>query len=829
VLFSIRGDEIRWSSRNARFVSIVGTARASISNTTIDKSIADDADLYSVSFSGTADYFGEPLTFNTTSAFRGGMGAYPELGILRLIGGASAADVLHGDRPDVRPTDGRVRVDATGNGDFGTMHSFDWSDVAHGVFFEIGDGEVYGLPPGGVDVTTRTSALGGTIEDAAVDPQRNRIYFSITDRNEVVIVDGDSLLVTDRIFVGPGPRGIWLSEDGSTLYSALSQAGAVSALDVETRALETIQVAQAIGSSAAYDVLEASPGVLFVTGNPGPGVGSYVARVDRALNDQITRVADGRSVGNGAHIFISPDRRKVYVGQGPIFFELDPADREAPVVVDGGAAGARVARTLSISPDGGTLYFDTGDVRDAASFEKFGELHRGIPYALLNGHEVALVDGAYFTGTHVFQFDILSAERLDRLDRFTIDCGLSGGANGLVPLRQGGQWLFYSESGICAADILNPDSPPGIDGEGIPPPEVERVSVNAIETTAFESRGVVYERGRQRLFTADDSVIVSAAADTLVPIDTYDVGDRVREFALSPFGDEVAIALESSSSLAFLEIDTGQIETVDFAEPLDLTVISDVAYLDAETLYLSAWGGPTSTQMLVKVSRSNAAPPTRVFPGASSVHGFSLVASADLQRLYASTSSGSPEGIFALDASNPSHPLVAQTDATVSGPWGLELSPDASLIALSSGELFSSSDLAGRGLIDPGASGFSGDSRQIASARSVGELHVFSTTTFTKTLIVETGCGQTAVGRVVAIPEQGAWVMEAGQTLCRFSMPAAPDAMNNQIPLKGALVASRYHCNDDCLARKYVAPILMRSNASKLDRSLRLVHAEERR
>jgi DNA-binding beta-propeller fold protein YncE len=808
--FSIQGDEIRWSSHDARFESSVGGARSGIRGTTIERAVVEDTNQYSVSVSGTADYFGESLTFATTSPLRGGIGTYPELGIIQLRGDASAADLLHGDRLDIRPTEGRFRVDSTGGGLFDALRSFDWTNVGGRVFFGVDVGsENYGPPPGGVDVTTRTSDLGGTIGDVAVDVQRNLIYFSITDRNEVAVVDGDSLLVIERVFVGAGPRGVWLSDDGATLYSALSGAGSVSALDLATRTLEVIPVAQAIGTSVAHDVVEVSPGVLFVTGSPGSLQAAYVARVDRAQSDRVTRIADGRSVGDGARIIVNDDRSRVYVAQGLVFFELDPTDSEGRIVVDGRPLRVSLGETLSISPDGATLYFDEGDVRDAATFEKIGELPRGIPYALPNGHEIALVDGAYFTGAYAFNFDIYSTVLHDRLDRFSIDCGLDRGAMGLVPLREEGQWLFYSTDGICAGDILHPDSPPGSDGEGIPPTDVPRVSVSAIQSQALDLTSVVYDGRRQRLFTVDDDRVLGVTADMLEIVDTYDVGGRAEKIVLSPSGQELAIAFSLSPSLGFLQIDTGQLEMVNFSEPLGLTTISDVVYLDDDTLYLSAWGGPTDSPMLVRASRSNTTPAIHVLPEVQSVRSFSLVASAQLQRLYASTIHG-PGTIYSVDVSQPSHPLVVETEATVRAGDTFELSPDASLLALGSGELFSPSDLTARGTVDRGALGFSGDSRYAATAVSEGELHIFSAATFTKTLIVETGCGQSVVGRVLAIPEQDAWVLKAGSTLCRFSMPQASQTI--AAALKTSLGSSRYYCGDDCVVRKRVAPAVMRAS-----------------
>ena len=146
----------------------------------------------------------------------------------------------------------------------------------------------------------------------------------------------------------------------------------------------------------------------------------------------------------------------------------------------------------------------------------------------------------------------------------------------------------------------------------------------------------------------------------------------------------------------------------------------------------------------------------------------------------------------------------------------LELSPDASLLAIGSGELFSPSDLTPRGTIDRGALGFSGDSRYVATAVSEAELDIFSAATFTKTLIVETDCGQAAAGRVIAIPEQDAWVLQAGSGLCRFNMPHP--SQTSAPALKTSLGSGRYFCGDDCVARKRVAPAVMR--ASELTRYL---------
>ena len=92
-------------------------------------------------------------------------------------------------------------------------------------------GTLDAFEPPAEDVITKDS-LGGLAADMEVDAARQRLYVSVPSRNQVVVISTETYEIIERVTVGPQPRGIDISIDGSLLFVALDGAGSVVFLDL---------------------------------------------------------------------------------------------------------------------------------------------------------------------------------------------------------------------------------------------------------------------------------------------------------------------------------------------------------------------------------------------------------------------------------------------------------------------------------------------------------------------------------------------------------------------------------------------------------------------
>jgi hypothetical protein len=794
---------------------IVSGAGVETRDAFVEKALFPASFTYAVAFAGTTELSGSTFEYETTQSFSGEIDHYPSLGLLEMSGAASAAEVLTDDEFSAY-----FRVDPLGADEFGADLPFYWPDIGIAQLFEVYAEEQGELPSGITDLSSRSWDLYGTVADAAVDTARNRIYFSITDRNEVAVVDMTSLLITERIPVGAGPQGLWLGADGDTLYSALSQAGAVSALDLETRSLETVVVATEVDSTKVTEVIEAAPGIVFATGEGQIGGEFtdfvYVARIDFNSGNAVSRVADGRDIATGfpyASFAVSADGTSVYVGGGSGLFELDATMADASVVME--AMGSPIETYVyAVSPDGSRLYSGDGDVIDTSNFGVVGETNRGWPYPLADGSSIAQLGSGRFLAGDIgvplrfeFNFEFFSAATLAVEDRFAVVCELEEEVFGLLPLPGEGEWLFFGPDGICAVDIFDIANPPGDDAGNPPPDPVERLTVTSSEVALPSlARDMIYDAARGQLYFSvepfDD--ILAYSVMTLDLVETYNLPEQPTRMDLAPSGNELATVLAQSDELGFLNLNTGVFESIVPASTPAVDRIRDVAYVGPDEIYAIAWlgvGAPSPD--LIKLARDNSPVPIEVGSGIAG-NMDELRDTAD--RLFVTATS--PSKLYALDTTLPDAPAILEADSNAATVNGFAINPDGSSLALSGGTVYGAGDLIPRGTVDGGAVAFSGDGSEIVVSSNVGEIHFFDSTTYQETLIVETGCGQTRSEILLAMPEHNAWVILAGIDFCVVPMPGSDISTKPELKPRPMYSTSKY-CDSDCVMRRHITRRLL--------------------
>ena len=275
-------------------------------------------------------------------------------------------------------------------------------------------------------------SLGAPGHDVVYDSFRNRIYVTVPSQNELVVVSPETRTITDRFFIGSNPRGMDISEDGSRLYIALNQAAAVAEVDLSTNIVSETVVGTQLGSSLAWDVVEAQSGNVFVTGNPGSGGFAYVVRIDTAADNAVTRVASNRIIRAGPTFLESPGADRLYVGEGfspNSLYALDITQSTAPLVFQDNHGSVSGTQGSDISPDGQRIFLSSGQVLRSDSFLQAGRIGSGLPSVTEDGQSVLVSSGSliniYSTATFLKTDDFLLPQgHISRHDLFAHDMGM---------------------------------------------------------------------------------------------------------------------------------------------------------------------------------------------------------------------------------------------------------------------------------------------------------------------------------------------------------------------------------------------------------------------
>ena len=115
-------------------------------------------------------------------------------------------------------------------------------------------------------MTAMTAMAGGELVksfnigvNAFVKSPNSNLIFATTTDDSVVVIDMDTLSISDTISVGSSPKGLAISRNGKTLYVSLSGAQQIAVVDLTTKAVSYIDL-----PTAPYDV-EVGNGYLFIT------------------------------------------------------------------------------------------------------------------------------------------------------------------------------------------------------------------------------------------------------------------------------------------------------------------------------------------------------------------------------------------------------------------------------------------------------------------------------------------------------------------------------------------------------------------------------------
>jgi DNA-binding beta-propeller fold protein YncE len=798
--YEVGATGVRWETTDGTLISTALGIPLGTTQTSLSFAINADANTYELAISGVGNFAGNQISYGTLDSFDGLRGHFPTQGIAEFAVNGSAGRILHGDDP-LRPTLARFMVDEDGNGVFAPFLYSGWDELFLGDMFAVPSAGTYVPMPGFFDVTSRNKNLRSEVGDVVWDRDRNQLYFSMRDRNEIAVVDADTLLIADRIPIGPGPEGLWLGADGNTLYAALSQGGSVGVLDLDSGHVEYIEVAAALGNFSVYDLVEAAPGIVYVAGNPGPVATGYLARIDREADDTVTRVANGRLLRDEPALAVDPLGQFLYAGDGDRLYKVDIAAPGAPVVAERQIAARR---NLSVSGDGTRIYLNNGDILRTSNLQTLGTLQPGVPYALPNGFEVLMARS---------DFSIVVYEAQTRLlvDQLVTGCGAEGPLDTLIPYGDWGQWLMLGRLGFCAFDFRNPGTRPGSDVPIPHPEEPDIINVPSV-TTLFGGwvEDIEYDAARGRIYLSDSQLQAIHAIDveTFAPIESFAIDGRPYGIDMDFSGSRLAIAIRDDLPLGILDLDTGDIESFDITAALGLDLAADVAFAADDAIFVVGNSGGAS--YLVR-AYADGTPAVRIADGLPISISPQLLADPARQRLYAAERASNV--IYAIDASLEEAPIISsiEVDDSFNGR-GFAMSPDALSLAVPFGVVVRTADLSQRGTMDSGAPVFAADGSSIAVFRPNGVVNLYHPGTFTLESIVDPSCDDIPTSPyMMQIGDRNDWIAYSGGRICRFSLPESDSQsmkLQSQLESKPMLP---YFCDSDCITRRLVLPSFGRS------------------
>lgn len=460
--------------------------------------------------------------FDTNAPLYGRMGRPVEAGAVSFHGGNLTVRLEEGAGRETLILLAGMRADFDGDGFFESEVPHLWNEIVSFALFQ--PFRPVSIPanlphPNEVFASTlsliTSASIPIAIADMAVDTPRHRLYLSVPDRNEIVVLSTPSYHVIDRIPVGSRPKGISLSQDGKTLYAALSRGGAVAALDIADRRVTRLETAAANGSGYIDNVVESARRVYATawpqqrTGNP---TDAYLAKVDLTNAGSIERAAGSQAISVGVPLAAGPAGDFLYVAlpvsSGNRLLKLALSQSGTPVVLAKDFPIDTSLAHLTLSPDGSKIVLDSGEILRTSDFEEIGSIISGMGTLFTaDGKWIIDVLGGNFLITN--QFLLYDAETLIIHRPFTTHCAVNQGSR-VAYVAAHDQFVvsqFGSYGDLCVFQLSDRLNAPGTDGDSSrlpaePPPITLPVTVYSgllneeIGTAAVDrARGYVYVTG----------------------------------------------------------------------------------------------------------------------------------------------------------------------------------------------------------------------------------------------------------------------------------------------------------------------------------------------
>jgi hypothetical protein len=752
--------------------------------------------------------------FSTDAPLYGRIGLPAVAGAVTFRGGGSTAiRVEEGLEPDV--TDTTLRADLDGDGVYESYFPVSWYTLERiGLFQPLRPVSIPDGLPEPNEVFARTIQLSADpsvtgVADMAVDTVRDRLYASLPDRNEIVVLSTSTYLVIDRIPVGSKPNHIWLSGDGHTLYAALSRGGAVAALDLASRAVTRLETAAMNGSGYIDNVIESS-GRVFSTAWPVQSSltdlpSAYLVKTDRNNHDTMEREAESQIFRLPVALAVAGAGDFLYIAQsisdGNWLLKLDLSQPGTPVVLKRQFSGDTSLAHLSLSPDGTALVLDSGEVLRTSDLGDAGSIIGGwgTVYTADGNWLIDATGGNYLDATQLLVYD---AKTLIIHRPLSTHCIIDQDTH-IAYVAAHDQFVVSRNGGLCVFQPSDRLDAPGQDGNSPPlPAEPSPIALPLafsttlpneafVAITADSARGYVYASGQLldasgttvvssnfNVFGAANGVLLSqqplsspAAALRIVPNQ-----DRSRFYMLDAIDNTGEIEVFDPASLSVLTPISYDISLLSTPATQDNTEAFDMAWIGNGQLLVSAVGSyPQTSYYLISIDASTGAahriaggvakfpPSARLLTTPDETAVILSDGSADATQHLARLNLGLPDPDIDLD----------RMSNELTGTWLIALSADGGTVYESGGVAADAVSLQLKGLI-PG--GFPLGARDGSAVFVLGwtdnSLRVADPNTFQTTAVYSiAACGQGRVQAAAIGATPRSVVFIKGGTLCGITVP----------------------------------------------------------
>jgi YVTN family beta-propeller protein len=276
-----------------------------------------------------------------------------------------------------------------------------------------------------------------------MSPTESLMYATIPSQNSVAIINSNTLVVEDTVFVGSSPTNLAFSPDGLKAYIANSTSNFVAVFDTQSRTV----VDSLLIPEQPQDVVFGNSNRLWVLGE------TEIFQIDATTGNSTGPNVGGVFVYSGS-LEISPDRNTLYYADyglcGATMYKIDVSATN-PVFLLQTPAGCN-GEDLSLSYDGNFICFATGagqtnyDIAKfrTSDFASLGSFYTGpYPQAVVFSPDDLVVYASVHTLPGIIAFDANTFLSLGTMSGPDVASKLAADSTGRYLFA--GYSVYYSE------------------------------------------------------------------------------------------------------------------------------------------------------------------------------------------------------------------------------------------------------------------------------------------------------------------------------------------------------------------------------------------------
>jgi DNA-binding beta-propeller fold protein YncE len=636
-------------------------------------------------------------------------------------------------------------------------------------------------PPAVIALSSRVLNFSASITDLAVSSTRGEIYASLGFHNELLILEAGSYLTRDRFHVGPQPGVMALSADESRLYVALTYGGGVAIVDLNSHAVQRVDVATAIGAHYITALLEVRPGLLLI-GTTATRIPSRLVTLDLNQGNAINVVAGGTEVLASTAMLMSPDEAFVYVvdtqASNPpgYVLKLDATQPGLPLVLR--ASIPTTNRYWAINQDGTRLISGGGLVFDTGTMDR-------IVNGFVDGTVAkAINSSAIVRGPGARDLYSLDPVTLAVTKTYSTDCP-PGLVTDITSSEASGEWMILDAGMICVVSTTAPTVAPGAAADRrLPDRAPPQESVASVEIAMIGGTDIVLDEDRGVAYVAipmQQRVAVVSLAQFSV-IDSIPAPGEIRYIVMSEDGQTLYGGLFDQGRVISIDLDSRDVVgNVDLLSLLGGPGVASIVEIGPGELIVGVHLQSADPSYIVHVLLDDPGNAQRI--GCSDGYGSTaLWQDPDHDYLYIATNTTRCPVLEKRDVSQPGFPLVITSQPNMSANLGGgQISADGAHLLGASGEIISTNSLWTIGLIVGGRPIASSNPDIVYAAGlyavSTSRIHDFAWLSIALHGCVSTGDPFGVLDAVVTRDESRFYLLGGGGGLCAVEalpIPANP-------------------------------------------------------